>query len=140
MAKRIESPSSINTFKQCQRKYYHQYIEQLPTLPNIHQIRGNIAHATLDRFYELDISKFPQDNYEPSFKTAIQQLFLHNWNQDYPRLHELKLSKDQLRFYFEETMLMLMNWTNHFLQDLRKKNDNGTSLMEAFQQLTPVRE
>lgn len=140
MAKRIESPSSINTFKQCPRKYYYQYIAELPLLPNIHLVRGNIAHSTLEKFYDLDISQFNEDNYKDKFKTAIQQLFMYHWNKDYSRLHELKLSKDQLKFYFEETMLMLMNWVNHFLDDLRKVKNNGTSLEEAFQRLTPIRE
>ena len=140
MAKRVESPSSINTFKQCPRKYYYQYIAKLPQLPNIHQIRGNIAHSTLEHFYDIDVMQFADDNYNVKFKEVIQQLFMHQWNKDYPRLHKLGLGKDQLKFYFEETMLMLMNWVNHFIVDIDKVKVNGTSLPEAFLQLTPIRE
>ena len=140
MAKRVESPSSINTFKQCPRKYYYQYIELLPTVPNIHQIRGNIAHSTLEKFYDLDVSKYDEKDYAQQLKTAIQQLFLRQWNNDYPRLFELNLTKDQLRFYFEETMLMLMNWVNHFLEELERVKKKGASLADAFEKLTPIRE
>ena len=77
MAKRVESPSSINTFKHCHRKYYYQYIEKLPTLPNIHQIRGNIAHSTLENFYDIDISQWTNENIAQKIQSAIQTLFFH---------------------------------------------------------------
>ena len=69
MAKRVESPSSINTFLQCNRKYYYQYIEKLPTKPSIHTVRGNIAHSTLENFYALDVSSFT--HYEKDFKKVV---------------------------------------------------------------------
>lgn len=142
MAKRIESPSSINTFKQCPRKYYYQYIEKLPILSNIHQIRGNIAHSTLENFYDLDISLFNREtNYQIKFKEVIQKLLLHYWNVYRPKLDGLKLSKDQERFYFEETMLMIMNWTDHFLENIDAlMKEKNIPLEEAFQLQTPLRE
>jgi RecB family exonuclease len=141
MAKRVESPSSINTFKQCKRKYYYNYIEKLPTLSNIHCVRGNIAHSTLEDFYDVDISTFNEDNYPEKFKGVIQKLLLHQWNKYGPKLKEVNLTKDQEKFYFEETMLMLMNWTNHFLTDMTKlMKKKNIPLVEAFQQLTPIRE
>lgn len=141
MAKRVESPSSINTFKQCPRKYYYQYIAKLPTLPNIHQIRGNIAHSTLENFYNIDVSSYTEGDYSHKFRLAIQTLFMHYWNQYQPKLKDLALNSDQERFYFEETMLMLMNWTNHFVQDMNLLvQEKNLPLSEAFLQLTPVRE
>lgn len=145
MPKRVESPSSINTFKQCQRKYYYQYIEKLPTLPNIHQLRGNVAHATLEKFYELDhstlTSTLTENNYAQQFRTRIQTLFVNNWLHYLPQIKVLKLHPDQERFYFEETMLMLMNWVNQFIGSFEKvQKEKDISLPEIFQQLTPVRE
>jgi len=141
MAKRIESPSSINTFKQCPRKYYYQYIQKLPTLPNVHQVRGNIAHSTLENFYDINVSSYTPENYESKFKEAIQALFLHYWNFYEPKLKALKLNPDQQCFYFEETMLMLMNWINHFLTEIKPLiTEKKMSVQEAFLQLTPLRE
>jgi len=141
MAKRIESPSSINTFKQCKRKYYYQYIEKLPTVANIHQIRGNIAHSTLEKFYDIDISEFTLENYELKFKETIQRLLSFHWKSYHPKLKDLKLNSDQEMFYFEETMLMLMNWTNHFLLDMKRIMEERKILIsEAFHLLTPIRE
>ncbi|MBI2112311.1 PD-(D/E)XK nuclease family protein [Candidatus Woesearchaeota archaeon] len=141
MAKRVESPSSINTFKQCKRKYYHQYIEKLPTLPNIHQVRGNIAHSTLEHFYNIEVSDWTKENFSQKVQLTIQQLFLHQWKAYEKKLKDLHLNPDQEKFYFEETMMMLMNWANHFTGELNERLlKNGTSLPEAFMELTPIRE
>ncbi|MBS3139448.1 PD-(D/E)XK nuclease family protein [Candidatus Woesearchaeota archaeon] len=141
MAKRVESPSSINTFKQCRRKYYYQYIEKLPTIFNIHQVRGIIAHATLEHFFDIDTSKFSEDDYQLRLRETAQKLFLHHWKNHQKELGQLGLHEDQKKFYFEETMLMIMNWVNYFIDDLknlqRKKN---SSLQQAFLELTPLRE
>ncbi len=141
MPKRLESPSSINTFKHCQRKYYYQYIEKLPTLPNIHQIRGNIAHSTLENFYDIDVSLWTKENVAQKIQSAIQTLFFHYWQHYKPELQKLPLSKDQERFYFEETMLMLMNWASQFTQEVRTALEkNNCAVPEAFLLLTPIRE
>ena len=141
MAKRVESPSSINTFKQCKRKYYYSYIEKLPSVPNIHQVRGNIAHSTLEHFYDVDVSKFNLENYEIEYKKVVQKLLLFQWNKYQPKLDGLGLSQDKLKFYFEETMLMVMNWCNHFLKDIKSLIEKeNISIPEAFMKLTPIRE
>ncbi len=141
MAKRIESASSINTFKQCKRKYYYQYIVKLPTQPNIHQVRGNIAHSTLESFYDISVENFTEENYVQKFQEAIQKLFLYHWNLSQPELKKLSLSTDQEMFYFEETMLMLLNWNNHFLEKMGTiLKEKKFSVQGAFVQLTPLRE
>ncbi|MBI2669150.1 PD-(D/E)XK nuclease family protein [Candidatus Woesearchaeota archaeon] len=141
MAKRVESPSSINTFKQCPRKYYYQYIAKFPTLPNIHQVRGNIAHSTLENFYDIDVSAWSADNFALRCREAIQKLFLHYWKDYQPKLKALNLNSDQEKFYFEETMLMLMNWTNHFIRELGMTvQQKNLAVPDAFHLLTPIRE
>jgi len=137
MAKRVQSPSSINTYKQCPRKYYYQYIQKLPTLPNIHLVRGNIAHSVLEDFYDLSL---PEKDYPLFFKNAVQKLLLHHWQKAQPRLKVLHLTNDQLTFYFEETMLMILNWTNHFIKDFKDLLQKNYPPAEAFQKLTPIRE
>jgi ATP-dependent helicase/DNAse subunit B len=141
MAKRIESASSINTFKQCKRKYFYQYVVKLPTCSNIHQVRGNIAHSTLESFYDISVEEFNEENYVLKFQEAIQKLFLYHWNLAQPELKKLNLNQDQEMFYFEETMLMLMNWGNHFIETISNTmKEKNLSLQEAFVRLTPVRE
>ena len=50
MAKRIQSPSSINMYKRCPRKYYLHYILKKPIKPNIHLFRGSTVHSTIEIF------------------------------------------------------------------------------------------
>lgn len=138
LKKRVQSPSSILCYKQCPRKYYYQYIENRPSLPNIHQIRGNVAHAVLENFF--DIALPDKTNYEIYFKEAVQKLLLFYWRKAKSSLEKLNLSEEQKKFYFEETLLMLMNWVTHFLKDLNQKIRAGFSLEKAFQKVTPLRE
>ena len=141
MAKRLQSPSSINTFKQCQRKYYYSYIEKLPRKDSIHTVRGNIAHSTLEYFYDLDVSSYTMDNFEKEFKVSIQKLLLNQWASYSEKLEKLDLTPDKTRFYFEETMMMVLNWCNHFLKDMKKEYaKDPRSITDMFSQIAPVRE
>ncbi|MFC1686759.1 RecB family exonuclease [Nanoarchaeota archaeon] len=137
MAKRVQSPSSINTFKQCPRKYYYQYIQKLKTLPSIHLVRGNIAHSVLEDFYDLNL---PETGFDIYFKQSIQKLLVHHWQKEKSRLDVLNLTSDRITFYFEETLLMLMNWLEHFLESFQKECDNNVPPSQAFHKLTPIRE
>ena len=49
----MQSPSSINTYKQCPRKHFYQYILNLPTKPSIYLIRGSIVHEVLEKFFDI---------------------------------------------------------------------------------------
>ena len=138
MAKRVESPSSINTFLQCNRKYYYQYIEKLPTKASIHTVRGNIAHSVLEEFYTLDVRSFTEENYEKGFKIALQKEFLVQWGKYKEELFALQLPQQELAKYFEETLLMLLNWGNHYLSEFKKKFTG--SVQETFTKMKPITE
>ena len=137
MAKRVQSPSSINLFKQCPRKYYYQYIKELKTLPNIHQIRGNIAHTVLEKFFDVNTEGYDLDNFKQKLTTELQELLFREWAAAKPRLKKIDLSSDQNQFYFEETLMKLINWLEHFSNELLTQQ--GT-FQERFKILTPVRE
>src|SRR3989344_2536011 len=114
MAKRVESPSSINTFKQCKRKYYYQYIEGLPTPSNIHQVRGNIAHSALEHFFDIDTSVITLDDHHTQLKVIMQRLLLNEWQNYREELTQLNLTPEEKMHYFEDTLMMLFNWTELF--------------------------
>ena len=104
-------------------------------------MRGNIAHSTLEDFFDIDVSDCTPENCTQKFVMKMQAIFLNCWNRYKPKLEELNLSKDRERFYFEETMLMLMNWNKQFLEDLKKLIDGkNMTVQEAFHYLTPIRE
>lgn len=137
IAKRVQSPSSIKTFKQCPRKYYYSYILKLETKPNIHTVRGNIAHSVLEHFFDIDTSVISMENHEAHLKLIVQKLLLKEWQNYKPELDKLELTQDQQIHYFEDTLVMLFNWTELFSSKLSRKT--GT-FQERFKKLTPMRE
>ncbi|MEM4263315.1 MAG: PD-(D/E)XK nuclease family protein [Candidatus Woesearchaeota archaeon] len=137
MAKRVQSPSSMNTYKKCPRKYYYAYIRELEALPSIHQVRGKIAHSVLEKFFDADVSSITLKDYEQKLSVIIQNLLLKEWCAAKKDLDQLGLSSEQLQFYFEETLLMLLNWLDHFSASV--KLHKGT-FQEIFKHMTPERE
>jgi len=137
MAKRVQSPSSIKLYQQCPRRYYYQYIRQLETLPNIHQVRGNVAHTVLEKFFDANTETMDMDNFKQKLTTILQELLFQEWAAAKPQFNKLDLSPDQNQFYFEETLLMLLNWLEHFAIEIDAQE--GT-FQERFKELTPIRE
>ena len=110
--------------------------------PSYHVLKGDLPspYATKS-FYDLDLESFNQENYPLKFKEATQRLFMYHWKIYKPRLKKLNLNPDREMFYFEETMLMLMNWTNLFIEKITQVlKEKNLSIQEAFLQLTPIRE
>ena len=95
MAKRVQSPSSINLFKQCPRKYFYQYVRELKTLTNIHQVRGNIAHTVLEKFFDVNTEEYNLDNFKQKLTTELQESLFREWAAAKPRLKKLDLSSEQ---------------------------------------------
>ena len=136
MKKRVQSPSSINTYKQCPRKYYYHYIATLPTKKSIHLVRGTVVHEVLEKFFDIDSSLLNHTTLSSHLRTHAQSLFLQSWKQ---HQHEIKkyVNSDQEKFFFSESLLMVFNWVDHFV--VRIKSIPG-NLPAIFQQLTPQRE
>ncbi|RLE47561.1 hypothetical protein DRJ25_02120 [Candidatus Woesearchaeota archaeon] len=135
--KRLLSPSSIKCYKQCPRKYYYSYILGLTAPPNIHQVRGNIAHSVLEHLFDQDVSNISLETAETQLKTIIQELLVKEWGNYKEKLEQVKLEKEKEIFYFEETLMMLFNWTEQFLEKIKQLEG---SFEERFKKLTPVRE
>ncbi|MAG38565.1 hypothetical protein CMO90_00580 [Candidatus Woesearchaeota archaeon] len=133
---RVESPSSINTYKQCPRKYYYHYIEELPSTPSIHLIRGNIIHSVLEDFFDID----DKINTEDALRIHLFLLFDKLWNEKYSELKDLNLGDRKLQFYKDESKDMLKNWFSRFLIKLRGQINNEKTFLDSFKHLTPIRE
>ncbi|MBW2972637.1 PD-(D/E)XK nuclease family protein [Candidatus Woesearchaeota archaeon] len=138
MPKRVQSPSSINTFKQCPRKYFYQYIIKYPTKTNIHQVRGNIVHEALERFFDQKLEKIARQNFKQDISLFMKNLFDACWRGESKRLQTVGMTSDQLDFYYTESMQMIANWLNHFFEQMDKEMKKGASLADAFQKLKPI--
>lgn len=51
------SASKINTYKQCPRRYYYNYIKKLPRQEWPHTLKGNLAHDVLEYWVKNGIMK-----------------------------------------------------------------------------------
>ena len=138
MPKRVQSPSSINTFKQCPRKYFYQYILKYPTKENIHTVRGNIVHEALEKFFDVDAGKLTSDNYKRELSTHIKNRFDDAWKKAATRLHKVGVNDEQLTHYYTESTTMLANWITHFFEDLNAEMKKGKTLHQAFDKLKPA--
>lgn len=140
MAKRVESPSSINTFLQCKRKYYYKYIEKHLEPSTIHTLRGKIVHTVLEKFYSVPILSLTNVTYPQQLRVALQDLFLKEWGAQREELLQLHLSQETIVTIFDETLLMLFNWYEHFLLELKAKVQETGDIQPAFAALIPQRE
>ncbi len=134
MAARIQSPSSINTYKQCPRKYYYQYIAKLETKPNIHLLRGGIVHSVLEDFFTLP--KVPEIDYSTYFQHHSLSLLKKHWNSNIIALSQVA-SDEALSFYLHESQMMIVNWMGLFTRRLEREMKKGLSAQESFLKLTP---
>ncbi len=137
MARRIQSPSSINTYKQCPRKYFYQYILKLPTKQSIHLIRGSVVHGVLEKFFDIDITSLDPVDYKYGFRSYIMASFARLWKDNKERLLRLNLSGDQLDHYYIESQDMLNNFLDSFSEKLDEKLKKTNDLGEAFKMMTP---
>ena len=92
---RIESPSSINTYKQCPRKYYYQYILGLPSVASIHLVRGRAVHEALEAFFKLDIDRINKESWEEELRIVLLDLFDKTWASKQDKLDELDISYEE---------------------------------------------
>ena len=140
MAQRIQSPSSINTYKQCPRKYYYNYILKLPTVASIHLIRGKIVHSVLEDFFKIDISTIDGEHKEFELNVLLQSMFKEKWANARNELIELGLGQHKLEFYYEESQEMVNSWFESLLNRIQLKQNKHLTFDEAFNLLKPETE
>ena len=109
--KRILSPTAINTYMSCPRKFYFRYIKKYQTRPSIHLIRGQIVHKTLHQFN----GNHPQNLCETSVEKICVELlgiFNEHWETAQKSLSALDLPEDEIASFHHESELMLLNFGN----------------------------
>jgi len=139
MPKRVQSPSSINTYKQCPRKYFYQYILKYPTKENIHTVRGNIVHEALEKFFDVDLSKIDQGSFKKELSFYLKNLFDACWVGAAARLQRLAIDDEAKTHYYQESVQMLANWLNTFFNDMDNEiKAHNLTLTAAFNKLKPI--
>lgn len=132
---RVQSASSINLFRECPRKYFYRYVMGLEILPTIHMTRGSIVHSVLEDFFDMPLDGVDVSNFRGKFQSTIFSLLIKEWDAKRSELSAYKLSPQQLQLYFEETVVMLLNWLTAFCDKLERRRK---PLVDAFKELSPV--
>ena len=103
--KRILSPTAINSYLSCPRKFYLRYIKKLKTKPSIHLIRGSVVHTVLERFAREHESL-------PGNQASVQllRLFDEEWKKVALQLATLNMKAEELFAFEQESRLMLINF------------------------------
>jgi len=135
--KRLQSPSSINTYLQCPRKYFYIYKWKLPGSPSIHLVRGVVAHSALEKLYDL-LPEVISDSYKKNLRVIAIELLKKFWKESESEFAQLKMTSQQLDTYFEETKDMLLTHLDLINDRLEFQMSKGLSFVEAFKKIKPV--
>lgn len=136
---RIESVSSINTFNQCKRKYYYSYKLNLPRKDSISTLTGKAVHDALENFYNISLDDINKENYQIELKHSLMNLYNKSWSESADALLKLELDKNTIRAYYQDSIYMLQNFIDDFLDKL-KEEIKTLSFTEAFNKIKPETE
>ena len=110
------SPTSINTYLRCPRKYFLKYIKGLKEKPSIHLIRGKAVHDAIAKMHKSD-NQEPKD-FEGT-KMNLLSLFNHSWIAQEEQIKALGLPEKTLNEYYHESTEMLLGWLKRYLPSLQ---------------------
>jgi len=115
-ANRWLSPSSINAYIRCPRKFYYSKLLKLKQKPSIYLIRGIAVHSTIHKFYKQGINRCANMDYGHLVRT-VTNLLKHEWLAWKRSLLKLDLREDEIAFFFHEAKKMIINFVHDFLKN-----------------------
>lgn len=99
---RMLSPSQINTFRQCPRKWYYSYIEKLPSFPSIHLLRGSAVHSAIEEISKL--KALPNKTWKARLKSAAMNKLNDKWKS----VDKLKgMTDEEKKKFYDESVMMI---------------------------------
>lgn len=116
--KRMLSPTAINTYLRCPRKYYLRYIERLKSKPSIHLVKGIAVHETLAKFFDLE----PDTNsFVAELRLKLVDLFNAEWRKQGRMIDQLSLSRNALDEHYTDCINMLYAWFHRYMEQTPKR-------------------
>jgi len=107
MTQRFLSPTAINSYLRCPRKYYLKYIKRHKDKPNIHLFRGSAVHKALADFHNLHLASLKDIE---DMRSSLLQIFAEEWERLAPQIDLLGLPKDRVDRFYSESLDMLRDW------------------------------
>ena len=125
------SPTSINTYLRCPRKYFLKYIKGLKERPSIHLIRGKAVHDAIAQCHKSEMQD-PKD-FERT-KIDLLSLFNHSWIAQEEQIEALRIPEETLNEYYHESAEMLLGWLNRNLPGLQNSTSRPQAEVKLFSQ------
>jgi len=114
MPKKFQSPTSINTYLRCPRKYYLRYIKRLKSGPSIHLIRGKAVHETIAQFSQMNFNRSADPE---TMNNSLLDLFEKNWHKQKNEIQKLGLDCKTIDEFYSESQAMLLGWLKRYSQE-----------------------
>lgn len=105
--KRWLSPTAINTYLRCPRKFFLRYIRKLKSKPSIHLFRGTAVHEALADF---NASPSSCQHSLAEQESRLLDLFNRAWQRLEPEMEAVGISQHEQRIFRDESTTMLRNW------------------------------
>jgi RecB family exonuclease len=125
------SPTSINTYLRCPRKYYLKYIKGLKEKPSIHLIRGKAVHDAIAKIHKSN-HQGQQDL--DGLKIALLTFFSDSWVAQDGQMSDLDLPEEALNDYYNESTEMLLGWLKRNLPSLQNSTLRPQAEVKLFSQ------
>jgi len=109
------SPSSINTYRKCPRRWFHEYILALQGPQTIALVRGNVVHYVLEEMFKQRFVP-TGEAFRPHMMNKAQKLFDKKWNEDVPSLN---LPKEEHDINYEESKYMIERFFKRFCDNVQ---------------------
>ncbi|MFP4523533.1 MAG: RecB family exonuclease [Candidatus Nanoarchaeia archaeon] len=136
--KRMQSPSSINIYFQCPRKYYYQYKLKMKTKPSIHLVRGSAAHYALETLYKV-VPEVLSENYRHDLHIVGKELLKKSWKDLKSDFDKLDMLPEQIEVFYNDTLLMIANQINFIVDKIEERmQKKGESFVDAFKAMIPL--
>jgi CRISPR/Cas system-associated exonuclease Cas4 (RecB family) len=107
------SPTAVNMYMRCPRKFYLRYVKKLKSKPSIYLIRGMAVHGALAKFFSLNITP---DSEVSALKLRLVTFFHEAWAKQSETVYKLALSQDDIDKIYIESINMLYAWHHRFLK------------------------
>ena len=114
--KRWLTPTAINTFINCPRKFFNRYISKIKHAPNIYLIRGGAVHRAIEQFYKLRLNQCRAYDV-PELKKLLHGIFRCEWKSREKTLDRLGLTASDQSFFLNDSLKMLDNFIDGFVDD-----------------------
>ncbi|MDZ7760052.1 MAG: PD-(D/E)XK nuclease family protein [Desulfovermiculus sp.] len=110
------SPTAINTYLKCPRKFYLKKIAKRKEKPSIHLIRGIAVHGAIEKFYECNLNRCAHLGFDEIIH-ALKVFLEEEWERQHYDLEELDLKAVDIEFFKHESQQMLKNFLDSFVQE-----------------------